>query len=50
MLGHGVELQNYDKWYVHMARLEPDNHRADTNIKCETPDVKALDAACTQTS
>ena len=48
MLGKGAKLQNHGKLYVHTGQWEWDHRPADIDIRCETADVNALNAACTQ--
>lgn len=48
MLGKGAELASHGKLYVHHTHRVPDPQPADTDIRWETLDVKALNVACSQ--
>lgn len=48
MLGKGAELESHGKLYSHHTHQVPDPQPADTDIRCETLDVKALNVACSQ--
>lgn len=48
MLGKGAKLESHGKLYVHHAHRVPGPQPADTDIRWETLDVKALNVACSQ--
>lgn len=48
MLVKGAKLKSHGKLYVHHAHRVPDPQSADTNIRLEPLDVKALNVACSQ--